>query len=437
MSNKVDFLFVYEIKSREAESIILLGNQLKKRGYTVAYINTWENMDYFRSKRYDAGVVIAFAAYNTSTIKFVLKFCKSVQKVVNMQWEQLLSNGDKSKKSYRYYFDGWAKKTVHLAWGENNYNRLVNECGIPARFVKKVGHIGTDFLRTEFKKYYKSREEICQEFSLDAESQICLFVSTFSFVGSPESIAALVDGEFITFSVESQKEIMNWFSKYISEHPKVTIIYRPHPAEKTNLKLLEFSKKNDNFRVISDYSIKQWITIADVIYNWYSTSVLEIFAAKKGCFILRPFDIPEQYEIPIFENAHFITSYEEFAASFEKEMSFPISGHVMLQYNFIEEETPVYIKIADCLTEILDNDEYIFWLSQKEKRNYLLERGIRKSKVFRLAKQIRKILGSKDKKATLHEMKNEKKYQQQMVMQNRMTEQEFQYYHAKLEEIVG
>ena len=40
----VDFLFIYEVLNREMDSICLLGAYLERRGYSVAYLNTWDTM---------------------------------------------------------------------------------------------------------------------------------------------------------------------------------------------------------------------------------------------------------------------------------------------------------------------------------------------------------------------------------------------------------
>ena len=36
----VDFLFIYEVRNREIDSVCLLGAYLETRGYRVGYINT-------------------------------------------------------------------------------------------------------------------------------------------------------------------------------------------------------------------------------------------------------------------------------------------------------------------------------------------------------------------------------------------------------------
>ncbi len=86
-------------------------------------------------------------------------------------------------------------------------------------------------------------------------------------------------------SQKSQNEIVDWFLKYLNENPNKAIIYRPHPTEFLNNKLVELSEKIDNFYFISEGSIKPWIKKCDKIYTWFSTAVGEVYAANKPCYI--------------------------------------------------------------------------------------------------------------------------------------------------------
>ena len=56
----LDFLIMYESKNRELEGDVLLGEELKRRGYTVDYIHS----HYFRGKKRQAKVMIVPYAYD-------------------------------------------------------------------------------------------------------------------------------------------------------------------------------------------------------------------------------------------------------------------------------------------------------------------------------------------------------------------------------------
>ena len=50
-NNYVDFLFVYEIKAREVENDALIAYELRKRGYSCAFVNTWKSLEKLLPKK--------------------------------------------------------------------------------------------------------------------------------------------------------------------------------------------------------------------------------------------------------------------------------------------------------------------------------------------------------------------------------------------------
>ena len=431
---KVNFLFIYEVKPREIESISLLGYELQRRGYSVDYVNTWHCLDWIFKRRISAEVVIIYAAYNTATVDFALDYVKKFEKVVNLQWEQLLSVGQKDDKTKNYYIQGKAEQIIHFSWGQDNYKRLVEDCSLKPENVKIVGHVGMDFLRLEFKGYYKSRKEICEKYHLPQDKKICLFISSFSYVNIPEIYVSYVGEYFVQVSNESQKIVLQWFEKVLSDRDDVLFIYRPHPAEADNIELLEMEKRVSGFRVISEYSVKQWITIADQVYNWYSTSLMEVFCAKKSCYILRPIKIPEQYEIEIFQTADFIDNYNEFAATIDKEGQFPISDEEMYKYYYVEDKEPAYLRAASELEEVYHNKDYViakgFHTAEKIGKRQVLKATFLGKIYLILSLKIKKALGSKTAAEELYF----KEYSEKLKKQNYASGKEIKSIMNKIDE---
>lgn len=420
----VDFLFIYEIKPREIESIALLGYELQRRGYSVAYVNTWYCLDWIFKRRISAKVVIIHAAYNTATVDFALDYVKDFEKVVSLQWEQLLSVGQKDDKTTDYYIQGKSEEIIHFSWGPDNYKRLVEDCALKTENVKVVGHIGMDFLRPEFNGYYMSKDEICEKYHLQKEKKICLFISSFSYVNIPEMYVPYVGDNFVQISNESQKIILQWFEEILKKRNDVLFVYRPHPAEADNVALLEMEKRVPNFRVINAYSVKQWITIADKIYNWYSTSLMEIFCAKKSCFLLRPIKMPQRYEIAIFQTADFIDNYETFALSIDSEDQFPVSDAEMYRYYYIDEKEASYLKAARELEEVYHNKNYVlpksFHREEQISKRQALKTTIPGKIYMSLSLNIKRIFGNKAAAEELHF----KKYSAKLKKQNYAPDEE-------------
>lgn len=362
---KVDFLFVYEVKARELENICLLKYELERRGYTVVLINTWY---YLKRKvpRYKANVVVTFALYNNDTYKFITSYVKKINKLVNLQWEQVGTTSDEKSEKSLFYIKGEAKKAVHVCWGMKTKERLMQNCGIDEKKLMLTGHISLDFLRDDLVSYYQSKEEIFKEFSIPANKKICLFISSFSHVNLPDDIIGTDTDigyslmEYIKLSNKSQEKIIEWITLVLLKHRDIIFIYRPHPAEANNEKLVDLAHMYDNLFVISELSIKQWILVSDVMYTWYSTSLAEIYASGKRCFILRPLPIPQDIDLAIYEGAEFVTDFSSFESTLDNnEQSFPVQETVMTQYYYIDRNTPAYSKICDGLIDIYNNDYFL------------------------------------------------------------------------------
>lgn len=373
MHKNVDFLFIYEVKSRELENLCLLKYELEKRNYTVALVNTW----YYLSRetlKYNAKVVISHALYNDDVFEFISMYAGKVRKIINMQWEQVGTVLDEIDSKSRFLVTGVAKKAVHISWGYNNKKRLIEKCGIDEKNVKLTGHIALDFLRKEFDGYYLSREELFSKFEIPVNKKVCLFISSFSYVNLPDNLTKdktlNIGGdinEFINISINSQKIILQWFEEALDKDNELTFIYRPHPAEVKNEALIEFGKKHKNFFVMADLSVKQWVATCDLIYTWYSTSIAEVYFSNKLCHILRPIQMPYARELAMFEDAEFIKNFEHFDRTLYLEKSmFPIEKTIFSKYYDINKIKPTYIRISDVMEEVYKNKNYLL---PKEYRN--------------------------------------------------------------------
>ncbi|MBE5899970.1 MAG: hypothetical protein E7279_10265 [Lachnospiraceae bacterium] len=363
-----DFVFVYEVKNRELESIVLLKYELEKRGYTVSLVETWEGEIHFL-KPVSARVLVAFALYNNGTLKYVSSFVKDCHKFINLQWEQIYSNADVKcdniMQNSSYEIKGEAKNVIHVSWGKNNYDRLIQKYGVDPNNIILVGNISLDFLRREFDEFYLTREELLSKYNI-FQKKVYLFISTLSYTNMPEAIinSELYQNigydlnEFVEINIKTQKILIEWFENEIKKHPDILLIYRPHPSEAKSRLLTSFEKKYSNFRVIGDLSIKQWILRVDKIYTWYSTTVAEIYMANKGCEIIRPIPIPWDIELENYNEAKITNSFKVFDEGFEDcNPDYPIPEETIKKFYYID-EIPTYLKLADCCEKVLNSDQY-------------------------------------------------------------------------------
>ncbi|MEG0019252.1 MAG: hypothetical protein RR728_01795 [Oscillospiraceae bacterium] len=356
----LDFLILYEHVVREYESITLLKLELEKRGYTVEIrqLLDCKRLKYFTYNK--PKVLVASAMYDDKTVNsFVYNNVGRVNRVVNLHWEQVLS--EEQENSPFFNCGESAAYAMHTCWGTKSRDRIV-KYGVPIENTAVTGAIQLDFLREQFCGYYKTREELCREFNLDADKKLCLYISSFSTAYMSdkeiEQLNSLAGVSFDRFKITSQRtmnETLSWVQRYLEsdEGQKVEFVYRRHPSEWNSPILQAMAAKNPNFHLITDYSVKQWIKASDTIFSWMSTSIAEIYFAGKSCFVLRPYPLEWEYDPVIYKDCRVVDSYEGFAESFgENNPPFPIDRDMMLSH-YDQTEVPSYVRIADVCEKML------------------------------------------------------------------------------------
>lgn len=399
MKKKVDFLFIYENKNRELENICLLKYELERRGYTCRIVETWYRNHHYRQP-INAEVVIVFAFYNDGQISVIQNFATNVEKVVNLQWEQLYTIADEITEGCLYYIKEKALKAVHISWGKQNYEFLTKKCGVKSDNMCLAGHVTMDFLKPQMQGYYRTKEELCREYGLDSTKRMYMFISSFSYVGLPDEEIESGVYEQVAFSalemkkisIQSQVEILDWIRETLVLYPEIYFIYRPHPAEKENPRLLQLEREYINFKVIDDYSVKQWIVVCDKIYTWYSTSIAEVYMAKKTCSVLRPFTIPRNLDIRIYENCSCILEKKDFIDDYlNLETEFPIDVNILNHYYEFNEDKLSYMVVCDKLEDVYRSDSYKYKFWNEEKKSMMQLRHMWRF-ILTLKKRIKGIL---------------------------------------------
>lgn len=375
---KLDFLFIYEHKVRELENLCLLKYELDRRGYCTKIMHI-EDAEALKAMRpiYHAKVVVMMACYQNLSIVWHTKRFVTFDKIIDMQWENIVFPMDeKNEKAFKSY-SGVAKDVVRVSWGEMNRKRMLDVVKMDPRKVKLVGHVGMDFLRDELKGYYLSKDEVLKDYNISPDKKIFLFVSPyFSDTHTEEYLKEMCkrfgDGwrsYYQDCMLPSKKIILDWIHKICEERPDVVFVYRPHPGEES-LTALEMEKKLPNFKVIGDKSVKQWILISDKIYTGNSSTFVEAYFAKKMCYLLFPVPVPKDYELAFFEHAYKITEYKEFEETTRDQCSipFPVSEKLIDEVYTIDWNKPSYIKFADMAEEVIKDPYYN--LTRKQLASY-------------------------------------------------------------------
>ena len=353
----LDFLILYEHTVREYESDLLLKLELERRGYQVE-IRQLLDPKYRRLFGQDKPeVLVASCMYDNEAINsHVYNNIGRCDKIVNLHWEQMLS--DTQEEGDWFNMNGNAKRCIQTCWGKRTAARLQAH-GMDPKNTPVTGAVMMDFLRPEFKGYFKDKAALCREFGLDPGKKLHLYISSFGYASmSAEEVAELsrmAGTDFTGFAATnriSMDQTLRWFDAYLGDHPEVELVYRRHPSEWNSPALEELTRKRPNFHVIFADSVKQWIVAADSISIWMSTAIAEVYMAGKSCHILRPVPIEHEYDPVIYKGARYVTSYEEFCTAMaQSDPPFPIRRDVIEGY-FDPSPRPAYLRMADLLEQV-------------------------------------------------------------------------------------
>lgn len=367
----IDFLIMYEHKNREINSDCLIKAELERRGYTVSIENT-VNRQFFKyhfSKK--PIVIVVMSLYNDSVfhghVTDMVGYCR---KIVNLQWEQI---GDVKSRGKLLIPEGHSKNAVHICWSKKRADFL-RQNGVQNAI--HTGPIQMDFLKTEFSSFYKSKDEVREKYNIK-ESRILLYISSFSYVQMNEEDQerlTLMSGLDIATrkaeAEEAQDKTLDIIETYLLLHSNEAVIYRPHPGELIVNKLKHLDYQYQNFYIISDYSIQQWIQISDVVISWISTSISEVYFSRKKCVILQPTDA-KSWDDVLYKTARISRSYDQLINEIENDqLPFPIDDQTIIDNYGSKEEGFAYLKIVDLLEKIHKTEKYD--IPKYERRLYLL-----------------------------------------------------------------
>ena len=365
-----DFVMIYEHKVRELECLCILKMYLEKNGYSVL-LKCLHDEQIFRTTarickpRIHAKVLVVYACYNNVTLRGCVGNYISFEKVVNLQWEQMIARNQENGNSFRN-FSGIGKEVVHISWGNKNRKRLIEQAGIPEDKVFLAGNISLDFLRPEFSTYYKSKKQICEQYGFSLNSKICILFANYRGADVNEERVKVWKERYGQSRVEVQKlgkktkeVVLEWIEGAARDFSDYVFIYRPHPGE--NIREVEEKFADiDNVYIISDYSSKQWILIADFLFSWHSTVVIESFIKGKTCYSLEPFGYMVEEDNEIFENMQGIKEYKSFKDVLEgQDFDIKLNREEIINV-FGEHDTGEanYVKVGQALETVLKGSKY-------------------------------------------------------------------------------
>ncbi len=363
---ELDFLFVYEHKVRELENLCLIKYELDRRGYRteIKYIEDAENALAVKPFIH-AKVLVVMACYNNQTLAWQVKNYVTFDKVIDMQWENIVYPKDEEREGAFKNYKEIGQDVVRVSWGRQNEKRMLQVAHMDPRKLKVIGHVGMDFLRHPLSRYYLSREELFEKYNIPTDKKVIMFASPyFGDQLDQEYISDMCSRfgddwlSYYRFMCESQEQVLAWMEKICREDEKLLFIFRPHPGHPSKC-AQELAGRCNNFRIIGGESVKQWIVTCDKVYTGNSSVVVEAFFAKKMCQLLFPLPVMEGFELKLIHDSAKITDFEGFQRSvYADKEEFPTPVESIEEIYLVDWKEPSYRKFADMAEEVLANDYY-------------------------------------------------------------------------------
>jgi len=374
----LDFLILYEHIVREFENDCLIMAELERRGYTAQLFQLMDRkkIRYFLWDK--PKVIVTSAMYNNETLNsFVYNNVGKLNKVVNLHWEEVLSR--EQEESEFYNLNENAAKCTHVCWGEAARSRIVKN-GVPANNAVVTGAVQLDFLYPQFDGYFRTRQQLAEQYGLDPERKWLCYVSSFSCAWMDdkeiEELNEMTNLDFKGFKAvgaRSMKVTLEWFERLLNENSDIELIYRPHPNEWDSPPLNRLENSCVGFHVIRDYSVKQWVKECDILLTWMSTSIAEIYFAGKSCIVVRPEPLHDDYDPVNYEGVDAVDSYAELARRIRRrEHPFPIDGALMKSHYDVDPDKPAYVRVCDLLETVWLNEPRDFPFSEGYKPRFNL-----------------------------------------------------------------
>lgn len=372
---KYDFIILYEHRKRELENAVLLAMMLEKKGYRVVIEYRWSARILFQ--RADV-IMVPYLYQNETVIDFALHpFC-FFKKIINLQYEQVFQKIDEKKLASLP--NGIAKKALHISWG-NNMTKRFQQIGIEVDRIFELGQISIDLNMPKYRENFLTKDSISKQFSIPLRKKWLLFVSSFSCAGLTKSEYERWKDRsggmdyFAKISYKSQPIILDYLEKLAKDHPEIVVVYRPHPHEVTCCRLAELESKYDNFKVIADYTVRQWILVADYISTWCSTSLVDILFANKPCAIIRPILFQEEYDYPIYRDQKIISDYNGLEAFINsRKECYKINPTPIREYYSNSDKADAFEKLRDLCIKVRNSKkfEYDYYKASKVSTIYLI-----------------------------------------------------------------
>ncbi|MEW6572037.1 MAG: hypothetical protein AB1374_00135 [Bacillota bacterium] len=239
----------------------------------------------------------------------------------NLAWEEIYY---KTQAKLKVPGDFITKeRVIHHAWGDFFKEYLVSS-GVPTNHVFVNGNPAYQLYRDPYNLYYKPREQLAREHSLDPSLKWIFIPENYRWAFfSDQKLSKLVRQgadideviELRDFCKVSLLRLLAWCVE-ASKYDTLQIIFRPRPAthseEIKSLFQEHIGGTTGNLRIIKKESVREWIMASDIVISSYSTSLIEAAVADKPAYMVEPLPIPESLYCNWYDYVPRITTAQDF-----------------------------------------------------------------------------------------------------------------------------
>lgn len=308
-----DVLILVEHTVRELESAVVIAESLKKKGKSVAIDSPKWNMNRL-PLLYRPKCVLVPWVYSSKEMKVWKHFRNSEGNrsvIINLHHEQITG----ANSSDFVLPNSESADVYHLCWGTDYYNSIKDHVSSSSRLL-----FGSPRLELVKKARFKSSEHLIDEYGLGQYRRILYLSNSFHLQKAKEVNYFETRGVSLKEISKSGKANTNAalksFNLLLEKERDVQVIYRPHPSmidrELDFKPLNELAEKYpDRFRIIGNYSVHHWISLADSVITFHSTCFAEAYLLKKPFALFRFHEMPPNDEPKIFELVPKLTNQDE------------------------------------------------------------------------------------------------------------------------------
>ena len=319
---EVDIIYLYEHAARELDVACAVAALLETNYGLSVEIVQWpvefgRIVHTIRPKK----IVILPYCYIEEDFSPLLAYWRGVH-YVNLTWEQLLYPGNEKAKMPRGDFV--IKDVVHHAWSEH-YVDILKKNGVSNKHIFLNGQPAYTLYNKPYSSYFKSKEELAKQYSLDIEKKWIFFPENYNWAfymknrldmfirdgQTPDQVNTMKE-----FCDVSLSQVLHWFEKAIHTDAEIEIIVRPRPSttvdEFISAVRNSLGKIPTGLHLIQDETVREWILASDVIFSSHSTSLIEASIAEKQAYMLEPYPVPETLQAIWHQFLPHIKSYDDF-----------------------------------------------------------------------------------------------------------------------------